>query len=148
LRQQPVEFILMNPGMRAVRGNDPERPDLTAADAIDDLVVRPTRLTRNALFGNVQQHTDFSAMLGVFEIVPAVEARDVRIDSRTHRVALTGNAVRPRAGPPDITGHQGKIDDGLRRASRLVTLIHTHRPPERDALARCNRRGDPIKLLG
>src|SRR5712672_1467212 len=43
LLQTPIEFVLMNPGVGAVGGNHPKRFNLACIDAIQDLLVGPTR---------------------------------------------------------------------------------------------------------
>jgi hypothetical protein len=42
-----VEFALVNPGVRRIRGNDPEPLDFSVCDCLDNLVVGPTVLSRN-----------------------------------------------------------------------------------------------------
>ena len=83
-------------------------------------------------------------MLGIGEIVSAQQVRGVAEQSRAHRVALAGDGVGAGARSTDVAGHQRQIDDRLGRAHPLVTLVDSHRPPERDAGAVVNR---PRELL-
>jgi hypothetical protein len=118
-----------------IRRDDPERFDLSIADAVNDLVVRPGILRRDDVERDVQQPGNLRAMLGFHEIAAPDQTRHVRVEPRAHRVALAGDAVRARAGFADVAGHQGEIDDRLRGTRALVALIHAHRPPERNRLA-------------
>jgi hypothetical protein len=72
----------------------------------------------------------------------------IRVKPGAHRVTLAGNRVGARPDPPDIAGHQREIDDRLSRARRLVALIHTHRPPERNTVPAMDRRRKSLELLG
>ena len=132
----------MNPRVRTVGGDYPKPFDLTVANAVDDLVVSPARLRRNAIHRHPKRCTDTGAMLGIGEVMSTDEARHVGVESRAHGVALTGDAVRTGAGPADVAGDQGEVDDGLGRAGRFVTLINAHRPPERHAFPAMDRRSE------
>ena len=84
------------------------------------------------------------AMLVVRELVASQQAGRVGKETRSHGVALTGNGVRSRTRSADVPGHQSQIDDGLSRPDTLVTLIDTHRPPERNTSAQMDPLGESL----
>ncbi len=115
---------------------------LPGEDAFDDLVVGPTVLGRGCGRRRCPGCRRPSARcVGVREVVAAEQVRRVAEQPRAHRVALAGDRVGPGARPADVAGHQGQVDDRLRRAHALVALVDAHRPPERDALALVDRAG-------
>src|ERR1043165_5109352 len=116
--------------MRRIARNDPERLYFSRANAIDDFVVGYRVLRGNTLNGNIQHARYVRAVLGLQEITSANRARDVGVEARAHRIALAGDAICAGSGPPDVTGHQCEVDDGLRSARGFVALIHAHRPPK------------------
>src|ERR1700734_4202049 len=71
----------------------------------------------------------------------------IRVKPGAHCVTLACNRISARPDPPDITGHQREIDDRLSRARCRVTLVHTHRPPERNTVPAMDRRRKSLELL-
>ena len=147
LAEQVAGALLLNPRMHRVGGDDPERLDLARLDAVENLVVGQAVPRGNVFHGHTQQPGNFLAMLGLGEIVAADQVGRVAEEARAHRIALAGDGIRSRAGPPNVPGHQRQIDDGLRRAGGLVPLIHPHRPPERNAFALMDGLGEPVELF-
>ena len=81
-------------------------------------------------------------MLGVGKVATAQQVRGVAEQPRAHRIALAGDRVGAGSRPADIAGEQCEIDDALGDARAFVTLVDSHRPPERDALRFADRAGD------
>ena len=85
---------------------------------------------------------------GFIEKAAAEEAGGVAEEAGAHRVALARDGIRPGARSADVARHQRQVDDGLRGADALITLVHAHRPPERNSLAFVNRAGAIDALYG
>src|SRR5258707_2435731 len=85
-------------------------------------------------------------MLWIEKIVAAQEIGRVTEQARTHGVALAGDGVGASSGAPNVSSHQGEIDDGLGDAGSFVTLIDAHGPPEGNAFAGPDRFGKLPKL--
>ena len=135
--------------MSRIRADDPQSFDLITQNAFDDSVVCPAILSRNHRLLDSQCASDFSAMISILEIVLPQQIGRVTEQPRAHRIALAGNRIGSRSGATDLACDQGQIDDGLRCADSLVTLIDTHGPPEADSLAFVNRSGRIVQpLLG
>src|SRR5262249_10940827 len=129
-RQNIAEHVLVDPGMSRVGGDDPEPFDLFAQDSFDDLVVGPTRSVGNESRINAKDASDFLAMIGIGEVVPAEQVGCIAEQPRTHRIALAGDGVCTRAWSANVARQKGQIDNGLSRADTFVALVDAHRPPE------------------
>src|SRR2546425_8123610 len=97
---------MMNPGMRTVRGNDPQPADAALANAIDNLVVSPTGPRGNESLRHVQRGADLHTMIAVGELVAADKVGDIRKEPRTHGIALARDAVGPGAWLANAACHK------------------------------------------
>src|SRR5690606_16757626 len=92
-----AELTLVDPRMRRVRRDDPESFDRSSQDAFDDFGVGEAGVVGNAIGGNAKPVRDGGAMFRIAEVPAAQQIRRVAEQSRTHRIALAGDAVRTRA---------------------------------------------------
>ena len=141
-----VEFALVNPGVRRICPNDPEALDFSLCDSLDNLVEGPTVLGRNLFNAYSKESRDLFAIGRIQKIMAAQQVCRIRKEAGTHRVALAGDRICSGTRSANVTRHQGKIDNRLRRASGFVPLIYSHGPPEGNAFAGVNRLGELSEL--
>ena len=148
---EPIEnvaaLVLINPGVRGVRANDPQPFDFSAENALNNFVVGPTILSGDRSGVDVENIGNLFSMFGIGEVMSAQQIARVAEEPRTHRVALTGYGIRTGTGSANIASHQGEVDNRLRRANALIALIDSHRPPEGNTLATVDGLGESVKLF-
>ncbi len=132
--------------MGRVGANDPQTTDLPTQDPLDDLVVGPTVFGRNQRCIDPQHTGNRVSVRGIAKVMPAQQVGRVAEQPRSHRVALAGDRVRSGTRTADAAGHQCEVDDCLSGPGALVTLVDSHRPPERDSLATGNQFGKRFDL--
>ena len=127
--------LVIGPAVSGIRAEDPQTLDLSFVDALHDHVVRDRGLLRDVIDIDPGELGDPCSLIFICEITAAEQAGGIAEKTGCHRVALTGNGVSTGAGLSDVPGHQGKVDDGLRRAHCLIALVDAHGPPERNSLS-------------
>src|SRR6185503_8952447 len=70
-----------------IGGDDPERADASIEGSFDNVGIRQSASGRNALLADSPECRQLAAILGVFELAIAGQARSKPGLARTHRVA-------------------------------------------------------------
>src|SRR5436309_2903159 len=129
---QAIEAVLQYAEIRErhdwICCDDPQSANLLRNRSFDNVRVRPSARSRQALRGDTPERRQFLAVGCTLKFaIPREARREARLPC-SHRIALPSNRKRRRSRPADVAGDQRKIIDDVYGFRALGSVVHTHRP--------------------